>query len=142
MLKTFKNDEKKSTVAVIEDCGTDAIARIGKVMAARHQINLNRGDCKRCESVKFAYKLVPNAQVAEMSDTIKATVTCDARDTYDVAVGESEAVKKAMSNHKKAFIKALTRWQVAMLKDIMAVSPETFEDALKKVRKCSCCKDK
>lgn len=141
MLKTFKNNEKKSTVAVIEDCGADAVARIGKVMAARHHFNLNNRGCKRCENVQFAIKMVPNAKEAEMSNTIKATVTCDERDTYDAVVGESEAVKKAMANHKKAFLKALTRWQVAMLKDIIAVSPETFETALRKVHKCNCCKD-
>jgi len=138
MLKIFRNSKKQTTVAVIENCGTDAVARIGKVMAARHQINLNGGECKRCEQVRFAYKLVPNSRVANMVDTIKATVTCDERDTYNEAVGESEAVKKAMANHKKAYNKALKRWQVAMLKDIMAVSPETFEEALREVHPCKC----
>lgn len=142
MLKTFKNEEKRSTIAVIEDCQTDAIAHIGRIMAARHLVNLNRGNCKRCEQIKFASKCIPGVREAEMPNVIKATVTCDARDEYNEAVGESEAVKKAMSNHKRVFLKALTRWQVAMLKDIIAVSPETFEDALKKVHKCTCCKDK
>lgn len=139
MLKTFKNKEKKETIAIIENCQADAIAHIGRIMAARHQVNLNRGNCKRCEQVKFACKLVPGVRDAEMTNVIKATVTCDARDEYNEAVGESEAVKKAMGNHKKAFLKALTRWQVAILKDVIAVSPETFEDALKKVHKCTCC---
>lgn len=138
MLKIFRNTKKQTTVAVIENCGTDAVAHIGKVMAARHQIALNKGNCKRCEQVRFAYSMVPNTNRATMVDTIKATVTCDARDTYSEAVGESEAVKKAMNNHKKAFLKALKRWQVAMLKDIMAVSPETFDDALQEVKPCKC----
>lgn len=138
MLKTFKNTEKKTTIAVIENCGTDAVAKIGRVMAARHGLKLNPNGCKRCEQVNFAQRLVPNSRVALMNDTIKATVTCDERDTYDEAVGESEAVKKAMANHKRAFTSALKRWQVAMLKDIMAVSPETFEEALHEVHPCKC----
>ena len=133
MLKIFRNSKKQTTVAVIEKCGTDAVAHIGKVMAARHQFSLNKGNCKRCEQVRFAYKMIPNADKANMVDTIKATVTCDARDTYSEAVGESEAVKKAMANHKRAYVKALKRWQVAMLKDIMAVSPETFREAVQEV---------
>lgn len=138
MLKIFRNSKKQTTVAVIEDCQTDAIAHIGRIMAARHQVNLNRGDCKRCEQIRFASKCIPGVREAEMPNVIKATVTCDARDEYNEAVGESEAVKKAMSNHKKSYLKALKRWQVAMLKDIIAVSPETFEDALHTVRPCKC----
>lgn len=130
MLNIYRNTEKKSTVAVIRDCETDALARIGKVMAARHGLGYNPNKCKRCQQVHLALHGVPNGKLAEMPKTIKATVTCDTRDTYSEAVGESEAVKKAMDNHKRAFLKALKRWQVAMIKDVMAVSPDTFKEAL------------
>ena len=73
-----------------------------------------------------------------MTNKVVGTVRCDDRDTYSAEVGEAEAVKKAMSNHNRAFKKALTRWQIAMLKDIIAVSPDTFEEALHTVRPCKC----
>lgn len=138
MLKTFKNVEKKATIAVIEDCSMDAVARIGKVIAARNKVKLDKDICKRYEQIKFACRLVPNSKSALMSESIKAIVTCDERDTYDEAVGEREAVKKAIANHKRAFLKALKRWQVAMLKDVIAVSPETFKEALNEVMPCEC----
>ena len=138
MLKIFSNNEKKSTTAVVEKCEMDAVAKIGRCIAASNNVILNKNENRRKASIKFACKCVPHISKAVMPKTIKATVTCDSRDTYSAKAGEAEAVKKAMSNHNKSFKKAIKRWQVAMLKDIIAVSPETFEEALHEVHPCKC----
>ena len=138
MLKIFENTKKKSTIAVVENCEMDAVAKIARQIAASNNIVLNPEKNRRTESIRFAKKCVPHAEKARMPKSIKATVTCDSRDTYNAKVGEAEAVKKAMSNHNKSFKKAIKRWQVAMLKDIIAVSPETFEEALHEVHPCKC----
>jgi hypothetical protein len=120
MLDIYVNEKKRTTTAVIEDSEADAIKHIAK-------------------RLKVPYKLPKNRKVfsldaAIMSNKYSGTVTCDERDTYDAAVGEDEAVKKAMDNHKRGFVKAITRWQTVMIKRIKAVSPETFEEALSNVK--------
>ena len=71
---------------------------------------------------------------AFMADKYVGTVTCREGDVFDAKAGEGFAVKKAMDNHKNAFAKAIIRWQTAMLKDIIRVSPKTFGEALKKAQ--------
>lgn len=137
MLQIFTNNEKKSTTAIINDCGTDALERIGRTILGRHPecVIIDDESDKKSKNIQVALQSLPNGGKAIMSNKIVGTVKCDERDTYSTEVGEGEAVKKAMANHNKAFKKALTRWQIAMLKDIIAVSPETFEEALNSVRK-------
>ena len=71
---------------------------------------------------------------AVMVDKCTATVTLDPEDADDEAVAESEAVKKAMSNHKNSFNKAIKRWMVAILNKIKTVNPEIFAEAVKQVQ--------
>lgn len=127
MLPITRDIEKKTTTAELSGTKFDAIAHIIKVLGIRYsKIDdaMNYSDMKLYEAV--------------MSEVYTGTVTCDEKDDYDEAVGESEAVKKAMSNHNKAFKRALTRWQIAMIKRIINVSPDTFDTALHKVRPCKC----
>lgn len=140
MLQIFTNNKKKSTTAIINGCGTDALERIGRTILGRHPecvVDEESLD-KKSMHIQVAIQSLPNGAKAIMSNKIAGTVRCSDQDEYKEEVGESEAVKKAMSNHNKAFKKALIRWQVAMLKDIMAVSPETFDEALHKVKPCKC----
>ena len=140
MLQIFTNNEKKSTTAIINDCGTDALERIGRTILGRHPECIVIDDTidKKSMNIQVALQSLPNGASAVMTNKVVGTVRCDDRDTYSAEVGEAEAVKKAMSNHNRAFKKALTRWQIAMLKDIIAVSPDTFEEALYTVRPCKC----
>lgn len=128
MLDIYKNSKKKATTAVIKGSETDAIMSISKKL----------GLCP----CMIAYE--PGNEIlcldkAVMKNSYSGTVKCDERDTFDEAVGVDQAVKKAMDNHKRGFTKAIIRWQAAMIKKVMEVSPETFNDALKKVHKCDCC---
>jgi hypothetical protein len=140
MLTIFTNNDKKTTTAVINDFETDALQRIGRTILGRHPecVITDEPWDKREIHVRLALNSLPNGNKAIMSNKIVGTVKCDEEDEYKADVGEGEAVKKAMKNHNKAFKKALVRWQAAMLQDIMAVSPETFEQALHSVRPCKC----
>jgi len=136
MLRIFKNDTKKTTTALIENSSYDAFLRVLKRLGVKdynYDADTNQLVVNPCV-VANALKL----ELLEMNDKISGTVKYDERDIYDEKVGESLAVKKAMENHNKSFNKALKRWQVAMLKLIMDVSPETFEEALHKVHPCKC----
>ena len=140
MLRIFKNDTKKTTTALIENSSYDALLRVLKRLGVKdyqYDADTNQLIINPCE-VADAFKL----GVLEMNDKISGTVTYDERDTYDEKVGESLAVKKAMDNHKRAFLKALKRWQVVMIKNIMEVSPETFREALQEATQwksgCTC----
>lgn len=144
MLDIYRNNSKKTTTAVINDSTFDAVKHIARKLG----INTDSyDDCDSCEEMQMCENLeicmrVPCADKAIMNKRYSGTVTCDDRDTYDEAVGEDEAVKKAMANHNRGFMKAIVRWQSALIKQAIDVSPETFEEALKKVHTCKCCKDK
>jgi phosphotransferase system IIB component len=118
MLDIYRNEAKKTTTAVIKGSKQDAVNHIAKRLKI---------------TTKFEAKIY-NLGAAIMQDKYSGTVTCDERDTYDAAVGEDEAVKKAMDNHKNGFTKAILRWQVSMIKKIKNISPETFDEALNKVK--------
>ena len=134
MLDIFRNSKKKTTTAVIKDSAYDAVNHIEKKLGL-----IADGDLMEPE---VAEVFEPSLSKAIMNNTYTGTVKCDERDTYDEAVGEDEAVKKAMANHKNGFTKAIVRWQAAAIKRIIEVSPETFDDALRKVHTCSCHKNK
>ena len=134
MLDIFRNSKKKTTTAVIKDSAYDAVNYIEKKLGL-----IADGDLLEPE---VAAVFEPSLSKAIMNNTYTGTVRCDERDTYDEAVGEDEAVKKAMANHKNGFTKAIVRWQAAAIKRIIEVSPETFDDALRKVHTCSCHKNK
>lgn len=147
MLDIYRNNSKKTTTAVIKDSTFDAVKHIARKLG----VDLDRyddcDDCEDCDEMKMyenfeICRQVPCADKALMSNRYSGTVTCDDRDTYDEVVGEDEAVKKAMANHNRGFVKAIIRWQSALIKQAIDVSPETFEEALKKVHTCTCCKDK
>lgn len=131
MLDIYKNKDKKATTAVINNSSFDAIVHIAKKLGIRPDC-----DCKAS-----LYRALPYSSSALMSDKYSGTVKCNGEDEYNEKVGTDEAVKKAMSNHKKGFTRAIIRWQASMIKVIMDVSPKTFDTALKKVHKCSCCKE-
>lgn len=146
MIKVVKDVKSKRTKALIKDSKLDAIASIGKTLgtsthngrelAKAHGIEFNTV-CKRDAYIEFAQKCVPNSSEALMTN-LEATAICYPEDDYNTQVGENEAVKKVLNHHRTSFYKAIKRWQVAMLKDIIAVSPETFEEALHEVRPCKC----
>lgn len=147
MLDIYRNNSKKTTTAVIKDSTFDAVRHIARKIG----VDLDRydacDDCDDCDEMKMYENIelcrqVPCADKALMNNRYSGTVTCDDRDTYDEAVGEDEAVKKAMANHNRGFVKAIIRWQSALIKQVIDVSPETFDEALKKVYTCTCCKDK
>lgn len=121
MLQIFRNEKKKTTTAVIDYSAFDAIRHIEK------RLNLKDGACDCVANVLEFDKAI-------MSDKYTGTVTCDDRDEYSEAAGENAAVLKTMRNHHKGYEKALVNWQVAMLKKIKTVSPETFEKALEKIK--------
>ncbi len=129
MLRTFSNEAKGTTTALVEDCMFDAMRHIDKIYNAQLSGDVS-GYCECCRPTIE----VPRLEEAVMADKYVGTVTCREGDDFDAKAGESFAVKKAMDNHKNAFAKAIIRWQAAMLKDIIRVSPKTFEEALKKAQ--------
>lgn len=144
MLDIYRNNSKKTTTAVIKDSTFDAVRHIARKLGVDVDEYDKYDDCEEmqmCENLEICMR-VPCADKAIMNKRYSGTVTCDDRDTYDEAVGEDEAVKKAMANHNRGFVKAIIRWQSALIKQVIDVSPETFDEALKKVHTCTCCKDK
>lgn len=142
MLKTYVNENEQTTVAVAEDVEMDAVMHILKVMpeicyGAEEEVECGIPGVTRINLRAF------NLSGALINGPIKGIVKCHEGDTYDVAVGKNEAVKKAMNNHNKAFKRALKNWQIAILKRIREVSPDTFEEAVYKVvpYKCDNCWD-
>lgn len=118
IVRTEKNG-KKVTTAIVDGCTFDAVKRIEKRF---YTVNNNPEDC-----------VLPNIDKALMDDKFVSSVRLAEGDTYSEVEGESLAVKKNMEKHNRAFNKAVTDWQVAMLKDIQRVSPETFLDAIKQL---------
>ena len=144
MLDIYRNNSKKTTTAVIKDSTFDAVKHIARKLGIDVDEYDKYDDCEEmqmCENLEICMR-VPCADKAIMNKRYSGTVTCDDRDTYDEAVGEDEAVKKAMANHNRGFVKAIIRWQSALIKQVIDVSPETFDEALKHVHTCTCCKDK
>ncbi len=133
MLDIFRNSKKKTTTAVIKDSAYDAVNHIEKKLGLSVDGELLE--------LEVAEVFEPSLRKAVMNNTYTGTVKCDERDTYDENVGEDEAVKKAMANHKNGFTKAIVRWQAAAIKRIIEVSPETFDEALRKVHTCACHKN-
>lgn len=119
MLNIYKDKEKQTTTAVIAKSANDASSRIVK------RLGLSKIDIYLLSDYICLDK-------AKMNKTYSGRVHCDERDTYDEAVGADKAIKKAMDNHNRAFKRAIIRWQVAMLKKIKTVSPETFDEAMTK----------
>lgn len=141
MLKTYVNENEQTTVAVAEDVEMDAVMHILKVMpeisyGAEEEVGCAFG-ATRINMRAFTLSS------ALINGPIKGIVKCHEGDTYDAEVGRNEAVKKAMNNHNKAFKRALKNWQIAILKRIREVSPDTFEEAVYKVvpYKCDNCWD-
>ena len=144
MLDIYRNNSKKTTTAVIKDSTFDAVKHIARKLGIDVDEYDKYDDCEEmqmCENLEICMR-VPCADKAIMNKRYSGTVTCDDRDTYDEAVGEDEAVKKAMANHNRGFVKAIIRCQSALIKQVIDVSPETFDEALKHVHTCTCCKDK
>lgn len=138
MFDIYRNDSKKTTTAVAKGTKYDAFKHITKKMG------LDFTGQELDESDEFLGLFCPNTEKemimalkldkAVMVDKCTATVTLDPEDADDEAVAESEAVKKAMSNHKASFNKAIKRWMVAILNKIKAVNPEIFAEAVKQVQ--------
>lgn len=139
-MKYFENKEAKTTTAVLENCQDEAVAYVEKrlsnwyieeefmadvcefVFASEHQ-DMFKGS-------KFE---IPHKEALKIPEKIRATVRLNPVDRYNKKVGQLYAKEKAMENKKSALRKAIKRWQIAMLKDIMAINPETFKEALEKV---------
>lgn len=128
MLRVFFNEIKGTTTAVVEDSEFDAMRHIDKVYNA--QVSETSNKCCVCVPQIGA----PRLGEAYMANKYVGTVTVREGDTFDKTTGERLAVKKAMDNHKNAFRKAIIRWQTAILKDIIRVSPATFDEAVAKAK--------
>lgn len=129
MLRVFFNEIKGTTTAMVEDSEFDAMRHIDKVYNA--QVG---GASNKCCAMCRPQIEVPRLEEAYMANKYVGTVTVREGDTFDKTTGENLAVKKAMDNHKNAFRKAIIRWQTAMLKDIIRVSPATFDEAVTKAK--------
>lgn len=129
MLRTFNNMAKGTTTALVENCEFDAMAHIDKIYSAQLSGDVS-GMCPMCRPEIE----VPRLEEAFMASKYVGTVTCREGDSFDAKVGESMAVKKAMDNHKAGFRKAIVRWQAAVIKDIIRVSHDTFDEALAKAK--------
>lgn len=112
-----------TTVAIDNNCTHDALDHVQKVFES------STGSIKN--NIDSLTTGVPEAPKAFMPNTISAVVRCHEGDNYSEDVGTDEAVKKAMFKHHKAFKKALLDWQRAIVKDIIAVSPDTFGKAIR-----------
>lgn len=133
MLKINRSERKKSTTAIIEGSRADALRAVLKRLGVNEvEYDSESGIITVCP-VQTAECM--NVDKLFMNDTYLGTTFCHKDDVYDEKVGEDVAVKKAMDNHKAAFKRAIVRWQVAMIKDIMKASSNTFEEALEKARK-------
>lgn len=141
MLKTYVNEKEQTTVAVAEDAEMDAVMHILKVMPEiRYGAEEEVGCAFGATRINMRAFTLSSALI---NGPIKGIVKCHDGDTYDAEVGRNEAVKKAMNNHNKAFKRALKNWQIAILKRIREVSPDTFDDAARKVIGDTCeCKCK
>lgn len=126
MLEILRNEKKETTTAIIEGCELDAAKRVGKRLDIKH------------DNGEICFCCIPHIESLLMKNKIVGTARPLGDDTYNEKEGRDRAVFKAMKNHKNAFTKALKRWQVAMIKDIRDVSPETFAEALKEVHTCKC----
>lgn len=138
MFDIYRNESKKATTAVATGTKYDAFKHITKKMG------LNFTGQELDETDEFLGLFCPNTEKemimalkldkAVMADKCTATVRLGLEDVDDKAVAESEAVKKAMSNHKNSFNKAIKRWMVAILSKIKSVNPEVFAEAVKQVQ--------
>ena len=128
MLRIFRNIDEKTTTALVDDAKIDALNHILKCYknALHNSVNDVYLSCVNEEDIPFS-------EYANMNNVYRGIVKCDTRDTYSEEVGESEAVKKAMANHNKAFNKALLRWQTKMLKFVRDINPSTFYTAIEKL---------
>lgn len=138
MLQVIMNEEKKSTTAILRGTSTDALEKIGRRIVSTHPETMCLDDSldKKSMYTQVALNSLPNGFEAIMPDKIVGTVRCSEEDTFDEEVGRKEAIKKATEKHNKTFKKAIIRWQAAMIKDIINVSPETFDEAFSKVKDC------
>ena len=137
MARIFENKEKRANTAVLEDCAYDAIKHLTKRDIFGSDAKIIEIDFDGVKGLEVNVDLAEALMLKclDMKSRYTGTVICDERDEYDASVGESLAVKKAMDNHHNAFVKAIKRWQVAMLKKIYMANPDTFEDALAKFKK-------
>lgn len=126
----YVNKEKQTTSAVLKDTAFDAVEAIARRMG----VEIDGCTCGCIYGVEMDLSDIA-LDKAVMHDRYSATVKVHGDDVFNEDEGEKRAVKKAMDNHKDAFTRALTRWQVAMLKKIKSVSPETFDKALEKANK-------
>lgn len=69
----------------------------------------------------------------KMNDKYTAVVKCQNGDKPDEQQGEKEVRIKVLANLHRAEHKAYKKWQVAMIKKIIEVNPDTFESALEEV---------
>ena len=138
MFDIYRNESKKATTAVATGTKYDAFKHITKKMGLNFTgQELDETDeflgvfCTKTEKEMIMTLKLDKAVTVDKST---ATVTLDPEDADDEAVAESEAVKKAMSNHKNSFNKAIKRWMVAILSKIKSVNPEVFAEAVKQVQ--------
>lgn len=125
-LKTYVNKKNKKTTAVLSNAQANAVTHV-----ARRMISTQAGG----RITSYDGWFIPMSDLLIMNDTYKGTVTCHEEDTYDEQVGKTEATKKAMDNHNKAFKRAIKRWQTGIMKMARDISPETFDEALKDLSK-------
>ena len=137
MARIFENKEKRANTAVLEGCNYDAIKHLTKrgIFGTEAKVHEYEIDGVKVIDINADLTEAMSFSCLDMKGRYTGTVVCDERDEYESAIGESLAVKKAMDNHHAAFIRAIKRWQVAMLKKIYDANPDTFEEALTKFKK-------
>lgn len=133
MAKIIKISDK-ATKAVIEKCQCDAMKHVAK------RLGISRRDDVDGTTFFDPYSIVEKFHINElkMHKSYSGIVSCDERDAFSDVIGESEAVKKAMANHNVSFKKAIKRWQVAVLKELIKVDKDIFGEALHEVYECKC----
>lgn len=131
MVKTFVNEKKRTTVAVVSGGRTDAYAQVAKRLGMneeKYRMSLN-GDLAGFE---FAADKLHLKELL-MPEYNTGVVRCDERDEYDAEEGKRQAIAKADRNYMRSFEKAILRWQVAVMQELYRISPETFNEAAAKV---------
>jgi hypothetical protein len=132
MVHFYENEGKKVVTAVIKDSKDDAKIQVIKRLGLSNEFiesEVGLGYVSCCD-ISPVLKL----DTLEMPNTVSATVHVQEGDTYDRQVGRDAANDKVIKNFESSKKKALIRWQLAMLKQIKNVSPETFDEAFAKLK--------
>ena len=125
MLKVYSNPKNKTTTVLLSGGDMDAINTVVPRLGISNIITDSVPSYIVSEVIDvFSLRklLMPNVS--------KATVQLREGDTYNSEVGKEEALAKAQRNYNNSLVKRFKHWQVAMLKKVYSVNPETFKAAM------------